>query len=293
MFEAQKAVRAAEKAAALANAQVTLARRALVLANRLSGLSKTTAVAAATAKLAQMEAAADVAQSNLELARSKVTHAQTVTLSAQNALVDAQEALQALTVLARREREGKAARSLKKKFFATMPVRASQIHTDQELDNETVDYATLESFAQTTGGTGIGVAVIDSGIEPGTDFDNRITAFYDFTHGDIRAVTPSDPYGHGTHVAGLIASQFVGVAPNARLIGLRVLNENGQGDTANVVRAIEFAIANKDILGIDVLNLSLGHPIYEPAATDPARAGCRARDARRALSSWSRPATSA
>ncbi len=37
---------------------------------------------------------------------------------------------------------------------------------------------------------GIGVAVIDSGIEPGTDFDNRITAFYDFTNGDIRAVTP-------------------------------------------------------------------------------------------------------
>ena len=113
------------------------------------------------------------------------------------------------------------------------------------------------------------MAVIDSGIEPGTDFDTRITAFYDFTHGDIRAVAPIDPYGHGTHVAGLIASEFVGVAPNARLIGLRVLDAEGQGDTANVVRAIEFAIANKDLLGIDVLNLSLGHPIYEPAATDP------------------------
>ena len=87
--------------------------------------------------------------------------------------------------------------------------------------------------------------------------------------GDIRAVTAIDPYGHGTHVAGLIASEFVGVAPNARLIGLRVLNEKGQGDTANVVRAIEFAIANKGLLGIDVLNLSLGHPIYEPAASDP------------------------
>jgi serine protease AprX len=113
------------------------------------------------------------------------------------------------------------------------------------------------------------VAVVDSGIEPGTDFDSRIAAFYDFTHGDIRAVTPMDPYGHGTHVAGLIASEFVGVAPNARLIGLRVLNEKGQGETANVVRAIEFAIANKELLGIDVLNLSLGHPIYEPAASDP------------------------
>ena len=150
-----------------------------------------------------------------------------------------------------------------------MPVRASQFHTDAEFDNETVDYTSLEAYAQTGGGAGVGVAVVDSGIEPGTDFDNRIAAFYDFTHGDIRAVTPMDPYGHGTHVAGLIASEFVGVAPNARLIGLRVLNEKGQGDTANVVRAIEFAIANKDLLGIDVLNLSLGHPIYEPAASDP------------------------
>ncbi len=115
----------------------------------------------------------------------------------------------------------------------------------------------------------MGVAVIDSGIEPGLDFNERITAFYDFTYGDIRAVTPLDPYGHGTHVAGLIASEFVGVAPYARLVGLRVLDGNGQGTTADVVRAIEFAIANRQLLGINVLNLSLGHPIYEPAATDP------------------------
>ena len=74
-----------------------------------------------------------------------------------------------------------------------MPVRASHIHTDAEFDSETVDYASLESLAQTGGGAGIGVAVVDSGIEPGTDFDNRIAAFYDFTHGDIRAVTPIGP----------------------------------------------------------------------------------------------------
>ena len=115
----------------------------------------------------------------------------------------------------------------------------------------------------------IGVAVIDSGIEPGTDFDNRITAFYDFTVGDIRAVAPHDEYGHGTHVAGLIGSEFVGVAPHSRLIGLKVLNARGQGTTDNVVRAIEFAITNRHLLGINVLNLSLGHPIFEHAPTDP------------------------
>jgi serine protease AprX len=53
------------------------------------------------------------------------------------------------------------------------------------------------------------------------------------------------------------------------LIGLRVLDAHGAGETSQVIQAIEFAIAQRDTLGIDVINLSLGHPIYEPAASDP------------------------
>ncbi len=48
-----------------------------------------------------------------------------------------------------------------------------------------------------------------------------------------------------------------------------MLDDRGQGTTDNVVRAIEFAITNRHLLGINILNLSLGHPIYEHAATDP------------------------
>jgi serine protease AprX len=125
------------------------------------------------------------------------------------------------------------------------------------------------------GGDGVGVAVVDSGIEPGPDFEDRITAFYDFTEGG-QAEPPSDDYGHGTHVAGLIAGdgglsykRNRGVAHKSRLIGLKVLDANGAGYTSDVISAIEFATANKDQLGIDVINLSLGHPILEPAATDP------------------------
>ena len=44
---------------------------------------------------------------------------------------------------------------------------------------------------------------------------------------------------------------------------------NGAGYTSSVLQAIEFAVANRDRLNIDVINLSLGHPIYESPATDP------------------------
>jgi serine protease AprX len=265
---AQAALRAAETAAVTASAQVAAAQKALIAANRLAGTTKTLAVAAAQAKLAAAQAVASGARATLNALRTDATGAHADALSAQNSLVAAQQKLlSASTTTGAREREGNAANRLKKKFFATMPIRASQISTDEQLDSENGEFAT--ESASPSAGAGVGVAVIDSGIEPGTDFDHRITAFYDFTHGDIRASAPVDPYGHGTHVAGLIASEFVGIAPLARLIGLRVLNETGQGTTADVVRAIEFAIANKNLLGISILNLSLGHPVYEPAATDP------------------------
>jgi serine protease AprX len=136
--------------------------------------------------------------------------------------------------------------------------------------------STLGLSGSTPAGSGIGVAVVDSGIANSADFGNRITAFFDVTSG-IRAAPPSDAYGHGTHVAGLIASNgslaadadYRGVGPNVRLIGMKVLDANGGGRTSDVIRAIEYAIAQRNQLGIQIVNLSLGHPIYEPADRDP------------------------
>ena len=134
---------------------------------------------------------------------------------------------------------------------------------------------TLGLPALHSGGAGIGVAVIDSGIAPMPDIAARITAFYDFTAGGVAAF-PSDAYGHGTHVAGLIAGngamsagRYVGIAPDVRLIGLKVLDANGQGYASDLLNALEFAIDNRAALGIDVINLSLGHPVLEPSANDP------------------------
>jgi len=120
-------------------------------------------------------------------------------------------------------------------------------------------------------GSGVGVAIIDSGIVATPSLNGRISAFYDFTNGGA-SVAPLDPFGHGTHIASTIAStdaKYPGVAPGVRLIGLRVLDKNGNGATSDVISALTFATANKAALGIDVINLSLGHPIYESVATDP------------------------
>jgi serine protease AprX len=122
-------------------------------------------------------------------------------------------------------------------------------------------------------GDGVTVAVIDSGIAPLGDF--HISAFYDFTRGGIPTL-PFDDYGHGTHVAGLIASsgllsgnEFQGVAPHVSLVGLKVLDKNGAGKTSDVIRALEYVTANRALLHVQIVNLSLGHPIFSPAKDDP------------------------
>jgi len=140
---------------------------------------------------------------------------------------------------------------------------------------ETLGLSRIATSGSMTGATGVSVAVIDSGIAPSDDFSGRITGFYDFTRGGI-ATTPFDDYGHGTHVAGLIGSsgklsnyEFQGVAPDVRLVGLKVLDGTGQGFTSDVINAIEYVVANKSKLNVQIVNLSLGHPIYAPARYDP------------------------
>jgi serine protease AprX len=135
----------------------------------------------------------------------------------------------------------------------------------------------LPAVAESHGPNGatVGVAVVDSGISPTSDLAGRIAGFYDFTRGGIPA-PPSDAYGHGTHVAGLIGGggaqagrQFQGVAPDVRFVGFKVLDATGSGSTSDVIKALEYIVANHAALNIQIVNLSLGHPIYESAKTDP------------------------
>jgi serine protease AprX len=129
-------------------------------------------------------------------------------------------------------------------------------------------------------GLGVNVAIVDSGLAPNRDIAGKIAGFWDFTRGGV-PTAPYDDYGHGTHLAGLIASsgaesndEYAGVAPGVRLYGLKVLDKLGRGRSSDVVRALEWIAANKrstvpGAVKIDIVNLSLGHASYEPAESDP------------------------
>ena len=140
---------------------------------------------------------------------------------------------------------------------------------------ETLGLPAVPGSSTPTGDAGVGVAIIDSGIAPLADFTGRITGFYDFTKGGI-PTTPYDDYGHGTHIAGLIGSSgklagnvVMGIAPDVRLVGLKVLDGTGAGNTSDVIKALEYVVANQSRLNVQIVNLSLGHPIFAPAADDP------------------------
>jgi subtilisin len=106
-------------------------------------------------------------------------------------------------------------------------------------------------------GNGIKVAVIDTGINYlHEDLRLNYAGGYDYVNGDT---DPMDDNGHGTHCAGIIAAALdqkvvVGVAPQAQLYALKVLNSAGSGYTSDIVKAIEWATNN----GIQVISMSLG-----------------------------------
>ncbi|AXI09918.1 serine protease [Oceanobacillus zhaokaii] len=125
-------------------------------------------------------------------------------------------------------------------------------------------------------GNGVTIAVIDTGVHPHEDLTsptNRIIAFQDFINGESE---PYDDNGHGTHCAGdaagngsLSNGKYMGPAPEASIIGIKVLDKQGSGRLSTIIEGLEWCIDHKEEYNIRIISLSLGAPAYESFREDP------------------------
>ena len=142
-------------------------------------------------------------------------------------------------------------------------------------------------------GKGVGVALIDTGVTPvqGLDAPGQVYNGPDLSFdSQTPQLTYLDEYGHGTHMAGIIAgndqfaqhrsgwqyalgasSNFTGVAPDAHIVNVKVGDENGVVDVSQVLAAIDWVVQHKNDNGLNirVLNLSFGTNSLQPYQVDP------------------------
>ncbi|MHC9542155.1 MAG: S8 family peptidase [Vulcanimicrobiota bacterium] len=122
-------------------------------------------------------------------------------------------------------------------------------------------------------GKGVTIAVIDTGIHPHPDLKDKIIAFKDFCNGKKDAY---DDQGHGTHVSGDAAGtgaasegKYKGTAPDAKLVGIKVLSKDGSGRFSDIIKGVQWATENREKYNIKVINMSLGGSSFQSYKDDP------------------------
>jgi serine protease AprX len=141
-------------------------------------------------------------------------------------------------------------------------------------------------------GKGVGVAVIDTGIDGSRpDFEDATGASRVIGSAVVNplATSATDTYGHGTHVAGIIAGdgtrrdaadpsagKYVGIAPGANLVSVKIADDNGEATVLDAIYGLQFAVDHKSDYGIRIVNLSLESTVAESYKTDPLDAAVEA-----------------
>ncbi len=134
-------------------------------------------------------------------------------------------------------------------------------------------------------GAGVGVAVVDSGVATWHDDltdsaggsypygNQRVAKFVDFVNGQFQ---PYDDHGHGSHVSGIILGngydsrgRQAGMAPDASLVSLKVLDADGKGTISNIIAALDWVAQNGAAYNIRVVNLSVGAAVTQSYWIDP------------------------
>ena len=132
-------------------------------------------------------------------------------------------------------------------------------------------------------GAGVTVALVDTGVSAVNDLAGKILPVRDDITGAIKQCvnlsgesTCSDTYGHGTFMAGIIAGSgaasggaYAGMAPDARIVSIKIAGKDGSADVSNVLAAVQWVVSFKDTYGIRVLNLSLGTDSTQSFRVDP------------------------
>ncbi|HUJ01391.1 MAG TPA: S8 family serine peptidase, partial [Usitatibacter sp.] len=166
-----------------------------------------------------------------------------------------------------------------------------QANSSLEMLTGADDVRTLAAQGAALDGSGVTIAVVDSGIMTthgafiGNDGSSRVKVSVDFTAPNATPDSPvnssgytfQDPYGHGTLVASVAAGRTVGdastdstgVAPGASLVDVRVLDNNGLGTIATTLAGIDWVVNNASTYNIKVMNVSLGTTSTDSYLTDP------------------------
>jgi thermitase len=139
----------------------------------------------------------------------------------------------------------------------SVALNANSTSVDQYSDQQwATDYIGLQDlWLLSIGSPDIVVAVLDTGIDKGhQDLEDKVISEINFTFSN----TAGDVYGHGTHIAGIIAANnnnigIIGVAPEVKLLNVKVADDRGRCQVQNLVAGIIWAVD----MGADVINISI------------------------------------